>query len=56
MHTNKRTVENTSNNTPRRAWTTPTATYRGSVAELVQIAKASGTNDCFGHKRNGSGC
>lgn len=41
--------------TRRRAWTTPTAEFRGTVAELVQIAKTSGNQDCSGHRRNNTG-
>lgn len=57
MHKKQHTTNTSSDHTgpARRAWTVPTATYRGSVAELVQIAKTSGNQDCSGHKRRNSG-
>jgi hypothetical protein len=39
----------------RRLWVSPTSVYRGSVVELVQIAKSSGRSDCSGHRRDGTG-
>lgn len=40
----------------RKQWARPTVERQGSVTELVQISKQSGTHDCSGKKRNGWGC
>jgi hypothetical protein len=36
----------------RKAWTAPVSEPRGSVADLVQIAKVSGGDDSSGGKRS----
>jgi hypothetical protein len=35
----------------RAAWETPTLRFVGTIAELVQVTKKSGTQDCSGRKR-----
>ncbi|MFI5178410.1 MAG: hypothetical protein ACHQO8_07605 [Vicinamibacterales bacterium] len=39
----------------RAAWEPPTLRAVGTIAELVQQTKKSGTQDCSGKKRFGSG-
>jgi hypothetical protein len=39
----------------REVWETPTIRAVGTIADLVQITKESGTQDCGGHNRVGTG-
>lgn len=51
----ERASEEREHHEERAVWESPTIRAVGTIADLVQLTKKSGTQDCSGRKRLGSG-